>query len=124
VCKDLGRFLERLSPPIAWDFTPKQANNLGKLTRHLIEGCLVYPSKNQQFLALHWGLSCAYQATVQYSQKTVSEAGTQTAPEDNRVEVGTQTTTTTVIAPLVKSKKQWTRRATGPYHRLVREDEE
>ena len=40
------------------------------------------------------------------------------------VETGTQTTTTTtVIAPVVK-KKLWTRRTTGPYPRLVREEEE
>jgi len=57
VWKDLGRFLRWLSPLIAWDFTPKQANNLGKLTHHLIEGCLVYPNENQQLLALYWGLA-------------------------------------------------------------------
>jgi len=47
----------------------------------------------------------------------VAEAGTQTVSEDNIVEVGTQitTTTTTVIAPSVKNKNQWTRRGTGPY---------
>jgi len=123
VWKDLGRFLGQLSPSIAWDFTCGQANNLGKLMRHLIEGCLVHPNENQQLLALYWGLAWAYRVTVQYSQKTVAEAGTQTASEDNRVEVGTQTTTTTVIAPVVKSKKQWTRRETDLYHQLVREEE-
>jgi len=96
--QDLGRFLEWLSPLVAWDFTPEQANNPGKLTRHLIEGFLVYPSENQQLLALYWGLACAYRATIQYSQKTEAESGTQTASVDNRVEVGTQATTT-VIAP-------------------------
>ena len=60
VWKDLGRFLGRLSPPIAWDFTPEQASNPGKLTRHLIEVCLAYPNENQQLLALYWGLACAY----------------------------------------------------------------
>ncbi|KAK4810863.1 hypothetical protein QYF61_008835 [Mycteria americana] len=89
--------------------TPEQASNPGKLTRHLREGCLAYPNENQQLLALYWGLACAYRATVQYSQRTVVEIETQT--------------TTTVIAPAVK-KKQWTRRSTGPYHRLVREEEE
>ncbi|XP_054671609.1 uncharacterized protein LOC129202590 [Grus americana] len=123
VWKDLGRFLGRLSPPIAWDFTPEQASNPSKLTRHLIEGCLAYPNENQQLLALYWGLACAYRATVQYSQRTVVEEGTQTAAEDTVAEIGTQTMTTTVIAPVVK-KKQWTRRSTGPYHRLVREEEE
>ncbi|GAB0202585.1 hypothetical protein GRJ2_002724100 [Grus japonensis] len=106
--------------------TPDQAlkaSNPSKLTRHLIEGCLAYPNENQQLLALYWGLACAYRATVQYSQRTVVEAGTQTAAEDTVAEIGTQTITTTVIAPVVK-KKQWTRRSTGPYHRLVREEEE
>ncbi|KAM9590504.1 uncharacterized protein ACIBXB_005765 [Morphnus guianensis] len=122
--KDLGRFLGRLSPPIIWDFTPEQASNPGKLTRHLIEGCLAYPNENQQLLALYWGLAYAYRAIVQHSQRTTVEAGTQTASEDTMLEIGTQTTTrTTVIAPIVK-KKQWTRRSTGPYHRLVREEEE
>ncbi|GAB0206427.1 hypothetical protein GRJ2_003108300 [Grus japonensis] len=107
----------------AWDFTPEQASNPGKLTHHLIEGCLAYPKENQQLLALYWGLACAYRATVQYSQRTVAEAGTQTAAEDTVAEIGTQTITTTVIAPVVK-KKQWTRRSTGPYHQLVREEEE
>ncbi|GAB0208835.1 hypothetical protein GRJ2_003349200 [Grus japonensis] len=107
----------------AWDFTPEQASNPSKLTRHLIEGCLAYPNENQQLLALYWGLACAYRATAQYSQRTVVEAGTQTAAEDTVAEIGTQTITTTVIAPVVK-KKQWTRRSTGPYHRLVREEEE
>ena len=60
VWKDLSRFLGRLSPPIAWDFTPEQASNPGKLTHHLIEGCLAYPNENQQLLALYWGLACAY----------------------------------------------------------------
>jgi len=124
VWKHLCRFLGRLSPPIAWDFTPEQANSLGKLMHHQIEGCLVYPNVNQQLLALYWGLACAYQATVQYSQKTVAEAGTQTAPEHNGVEGGTRTTTTTVIAPLVKNKKQWTRRTMDPYHQLVTEEDE
>ncbi|GAB0210142.1 hypothetical protein GRJ2_003480000 [Grus japonensis] len=100
-----------------------QASNPGKLTRHLIEGCLAYPNENQQLLALHWGLACAYRAIVQYSQRTMVEEGTQTAAEDTLVEIGTQTTTATVIAPVVK-KKQWTRRSTGPYHQLVREAEE
>ncbi|GAB0207263.1 hypothetical protein GRJ2_003191900 [Grus japonensis] len=123
VWKDLGRFLGRLSPPIAWDFTPEQASNPGKLTCHLIEGCLAYFNENQQLLALYWGLACAYRATVQYSQRTVVDSGNQTTSEDNIGEIGTQTTTTTVIAPVVK-KKQWTRRSTGPYHQLVREEEE
>ncbi|XP_075595208.1 uncharacterized protein LOC142599193 [Balearica regulorum gibbericeps] len=123
VWKDLGRFLGRLSPPIAWDFTPEQASNPSKLTRHLIEGCLAYPNENQQLLALYWGLAWAYRATVQNSQRTVVEEGTQTAAEDTVAEIGTQTVTATVIAPVVK-KKQWTRRSTGPYHRLVREEEE
>ncbi|GAB0207108.1 hypothetical protein GRJ2_003176400 [Grus japonensis] len=82
-----------------------------------------YPNVNQQLLALYWGLACAYRATVQYSQRTVVEERTQTAAEDTVAEIGTQTITTTVIAPVVK-KKQWTRRSTGPYHRLVREEEE
>ncbi|GAB0207069.1 mitochondrial enolase superfamily member 1 [Grus japonensis] len=99
------------------------ASNPGKLTHHLIEGCLAYPNENQQLLALYWGLACAYRATVQYSQRTVVEEGTQTAAEDTVAEIGTQTITATVIAPVVK-KKQWTRRSTGPYHRLVREEEE
>ncbi|KAK4806857.1 hypothetical protein QYF61_012578 [Mycteria americana] len=132
----------------AWDFTPEQASNPGKLTCHLIEGCLAYPNENQQLLALYWGLACAYRATVQYYQRTVVKAGTQTSSEnaltetmvqttsenmiveigiqtasgDTMVEIGTQTTTT-VTAPVVK-KKQWTRRSMGPYHRLVREEEE
>ncbi|GAB0207603.1 hypothetical protein GRJ2_003226000 [Grus japonensis] len=118
-----SRFLGRLSPPIAWDFTPEQASNPSKLTCHLIEGCLAYPNENQQLLALYWGLACAYRATVQYSQRTVVEEGTQTAAEDTVAEIGTQTITATVIAPVVK-KKQWTRRSTGPYHQLVREEEE
>ncbi|GAB0210089.1 hypothetical protein GRJ2_003474700 [Grus japonensis] len=100
-----------------------KASNPGKLTCHLIEGCLAYFNENQQLLALYWGLACAYQATVQYSQRTVVEEGTQTAAEDTVAEIGTQTITTTVIAPVVK-KKQWTRRSTGPYHQLVREEEE
>jgi len=58
------------------------------------------------------------------TQKTVAEAGTQTVSEDRRVEVGTQTTITRVIAPLVNDKKQWTRKATGPHPPLVREEEE
>ena len=38
--------------------------------------------------------------------------------------MGTQTKTTTAeIAPVVK-KKQWTRRTTGPYPRLIREEKE
>ncbi|GAB0208044.1 hypothetical protein GRJ2_003270100 [Grus japonensis] len=98
------------------------ASNPGKLTHHQIEGCLAYPNENQQLLALYWGLAHAYRATVQYSQRTVVEAGTQTASEDALVEIGTQTTTT-VIASVVK-KKQWTRRTGSPYHRLVREEEE
>ncbi|GAB0208081.1 hypothetical protein GRJ2_003273800 [Grus japonensis] len=106
-----------------WDFTPEQASNPSKLMYHLIEGCLAYPNENQQLLALYWGLACAYRATVQYSQRTVVEEGTQTAAEDTVAEIGTQTITTTVIAPVVK-KNQWTRRSTGPYHRLVREEEE
>lgn len=122
IWKDLGRFLGRLSPPIIWDFTSEQTSNPGKLTRHLIEGCLAYPNENQQLLALYWGLAYAYRATVQYSQRTMVEAGTQTASKDTMLEIGTQTTTT-VIAPVVK-RKQWTRRSTGPYHRLVREEEE
>lgn len=34
---------------IAWDFTPEQASNLGKLMRHLIKGSRAYPSENQQY---------------------------------------------------------------------------
>ena len=113
--KDLGRLLGQLSPPIAWDFSPEQANNPGKLTWHQIEGCLAYPSENQQLLAPYWRPACAYRATVQYSQRTVAEAGTQTASEDSVVEAGTQTTTTTVIAPVMKNK-QWARRTTDRYH--------
>ncbi|KAK4822911.1 hypothetical protein QYF61_023274 [Mycteria americana] len=118
--------------------------------RHLIEGCLAYPNENQQLLALCWGLACAYRATVQYYQRTVVKAGTQTTSEntltetrvqttsedmiveigtqtasaDTMVEIGTQITTTTVIAPEVNLTPQWTRRSKGPYHRLVREEEE
>jgi len=62
---------------------------------------------------LYWGLACAYRATVQYSQKTVAVAGTQTSSEDNMVEVGTQTTTTTVIAPLVKKQKTVDKESSG-----------
>ncbi|XP_039240626.1 uncharacterized protein LOC120323903 [Pipra filicauda] len=122
VWKDLGRFLGRLSPPIAWDFTPEQVFNPGKLTHHLIEGCLAQPNENQRLFALYWGLACAYRATVQYSQRTVVEAGTQTAFEDTMVEKGTQTTTT-VAVPVVE-KKRGTRRTTGPCCQLEREEEE
>ncbi|GAB0177976.1 hypothetical protein GRJ2_000262900 [Grus japonensis] len=118
VWKDLGRFRGQLSPPITWDFTPEQASNPGKLACHPIEGCLAYCNENQQLPALYWGLACVYRSTVQYSQRTVVEAGTQTAAEDTLAEIGTQTTTT-VIAPVVK-KKQWARRTTDPYHRLVK----
>jgi len=48
VWKDLGRLLGQLSPPIAWDFTPEQANKPGKLKHHLIGGCLAYPNANKQ----------------------------------------------------------------------------
>ena len=60
---------------------------------HLIEGCLVYPHENQQLLTLYWGLAYAYQAIVQQSQRTMVEAGTQTAAEDTTLEIGTQTAT-------------------------------
>lgn len=39
-------------------------------------------------------------ATVQYSQRTVVEAGTHTVFEDSMAETGTQTTTTTAIVPV------------------------
>lgn len=55
VWKDLGSLLEWLSPPLAWDFTPKQAMSPGKLTRHLIEGCLTYPDETQPLLSLYGG---------------------------------------------------------------------
>ncbi|KAK4810847.1 hypothetical protein QYF61_008819 [Mycteria americana] len=109
------------------------ASNPGKLTRHLIEGCLAYPNENQQLLALYWDLAWAYQATNQYYQGIVVKTGTKTTSENAMIETGTQTasknmtveigtqTTTTVIAPVVK-KKQWTRRSMG--HQLVREEEE
>ncbi|KAJ7412559.1 Gag polyprotein [Willisornis vidua] len=122
VWKDLGRFLGQLSTPITWDFTPEQVFNPSKLTHHLIEGCLAQPSENQQILALYWGLACAYRATVQYSQRTVVEAGTQTASEDTVVETGTQTTT--VVTVPVTEKKRETRKTTGPYCQLEREEEE
>lgn len=66
--KDLGRSLGQLSPFIAWDYAPEEVVNPGKLTCHLIEGGLTYPSENQQLLALYWGLVCACGPTVQYSQ--------------------------------------------------------
>jgi len=122
VWKDLGRFLGWLSCPISWDFTPELTNNPGKLTHHLIEGYFAHPNENQQLLALYLGLACAYRATVQYSQRTVVEAGTQTASEDTMFGIGTQTTMTS-NCPVVK-KKKWTKRTTGPYHQLVREEEE
>lgn len=57
------------------------------------------------------GLACAYQATVQYSQRTVLETGTQTGSEVTMVEIETQTTR--VIAQELKrnsgQEKQWVR---------------
>jgi len=85
-------------PPITWYFAPEQSNNPDKLRHHLILPCLAYPSENQQLLAL------AYQATVQDSQRTVAETGTQTASEDKMVEAETQTTTTTVVTPVVRKE--------------------
>lgn len=64
-----------------------------------------YLHENQQLLAPCWGLACAFWATVQYHQRTVAEAGTQTAFEDNMAEAGTQTTTT-VIVPVVQTKNE------------------
>ncbi|NXL54039.1 HOME1 protein, partial [Podilymbus podiceps] len=49
-------------------------NNPGKLTHHLIEGCFAYSNENQQFLALYWGLACAYQATVTELECVSSQA--------------------------------------------------
>ncbi|XP_032531570.1 translation initiation factor IF-2-like [Chiroxiphia lanceolata] len=72
---NLSRFLGRLTPPVAWDFTSEQVFNPNKLTRRLMEGCLAYPDQNQQLLTLYWGLACAYQAAVQYSKKTMTEPG-------------------------------------------------
>ncbi|XP_054244819.1 centromere protein I [Indicator indicator] len=89
---------------------------------NMVIWCLAYPNENQQLLALYWGLACAYRATVQCSKKTVAEAGTQTLPEDIMVEMGTQMTAKEV-APVVK-KKQWTRKSTGPSHRLIRDEED
>lgn len=65
-----------------------------KLACQPLEGCLACPSENQQPPALCWGLACACPGTVQYSQGTVVEAGTQTAFEDTRAEIQMQTTTT------------------------------
>lgn len=52
------------------------------------------------------------------SEDVTVETETQTASEDTVAAIGTQLTTTVV------EKKQWTRRSTGPYHRLAREEEE
>ena len=95
--KDLGKCLGRLSPPIAWDFTPEQANNPDKLMRHLIEGCLAYSSENQQLLALYWGLTCAYQATIQFYQRTMVKTGIQTTSENAMIEPEIQTTSENVM---------------------------
>ncbi|KAJ7415774.1 hypothetical protein BTVI_37409 [Pitangus sulphuratus] len=109
---NLDRFLGHLTPPVAWDFTPEQIFNPNKLTCHLIDGCLAYSNQNQQLLALYWGLACACRAAVQYSQKTMTEAETQTIMPE------------VVIAAIVK-KKTWVRTTgpTGLSRRLVREEE-
>ncbi|KAJ7407373.1 hypothetical protein BTVI_63407 [Pitangus sulphuratus] len=110
-----GQVPRAFDTSITWDFTPEQLFNPSKLTHHLMEWCLAYPNQNEQLLALYWVLACAYRTTVQYSEKTVVEAGTQTIMEDTLAETGTQTTTITVIAPVVK-KKKWMRQDIGPYH--------
>jgi len=71
VWKDLGRFLAWLSPPIGWDFTADQANNLGKLTP-ADRRVPCFPDENQQLLALYWSLACAYRATVQWLSEDCS----------------------------------------------------
>jgi len=97
---DRERPTRNLFQPSVWFYMYEQANNPGKLTCHLIEGHLMCPSdENQQLLAQSWGLTCTYRGTAQHSQRTVAKAGTQTASKDNTVEVGTQTTTSTVTAP-------------------------
>lgn len=65
----------------------------------LREGCLAYPSENQQPLTLYWGLACEPQFST---QSTVVEAGAQTVFEDTMAETGTQTT---IILPAVKKEK-------------------
>ncbi|KAJ7424042.1 hypothetical protein WISP_30575 [Willisornis vidua] len=90
---DLGRILGRLTPPITWDFTLEQVLNPNRLTRHLRNGCLAYPGQKQQVLALYWSLACSYRATIQYSQKVMGEAETQTEEEaraQTSEEAGTQ----------------------------------
>lgn len=74
MCGRIGVTAYGLSPPTAWDLTPEQTSNNGKLMRHLIKERLAYSSANQQLLTLCWGLACAYQATVQPSQRAVVKA--------------------------------------------------
>lgn len=42
VGQNLGKCLEWFSPPMIWDFTPKQAQTPVKAADHLKKGCLVY----------------------------------------------------------------------------------
>ena len=109
--ENLGKCLEWFSPPMVWDFTPKQAQNPVEVADHLKKGCLVY-TRETQILAMYWGPAYIYQASVQHPQgsKRVSGSKTVAKPE-------TQPSTITV-APVVK-KKQWKRKSA----QLEREEE-
>lgn len=74
VWKCLGKCQSKIL--VSWDFTLQQAKNPGKLVLQLTEGCLAYPSKNQQLLALCWGLPCAGRVMAHFSLRTVVKAGT------------------------------------------------
>lgn len=49
MCGRIGATAYGLSPPTAWDLTPEQTSNNGKLMRHLIKSALPTPVQTSSF---------------------------------------------------------------------------
>lgn len=65
--KNMVKYLEKYSPPVLWNFTPKQLQDADKVIKYMKEKYCSY-SKEAQLTTLCWTLASIYQTLLSIMQ--------------------------------------------------------
>ncbi|PKU35009.1 ubiquitin carboxyl-terminal hydrolase 4 [Limosa lapponica baueri] len=97
--ENMGRYLENVSPPVVWNFTPEQLQDPDEVMECLKKRRSGY-SKVAQLATLCWALASIYQTLLDIMQHPQGE-------ERENIPTDTMAKPDTISVASITKKKQW-----------------
>ncbi|KAK4827542.1 hypothetical protein QYF61_018886 [Mycteria americana] len=98
--ENMGRYLKNFSPPVVWNFTPKQLQDPDEVIECLEKKKCCGYSKEAQLTAPCWALASIYQTLLDIMQHTQGK-------ERENIPTDTMAKPETIIVAPITKKKQW-----------------